>query len=297
MIGLGWLRRLWRGERRIVTAPRWDRAVAPGLIDSIMSIPVTDRFHAKQGRSTGRLIVPTQNGERLVVYLKRHYRQSWRHRLLALLWPSRGWSPAAQEWKHLHWCQEHDIPVPEPLAMGEFIGPGFQMQSFLAIAELTAMLPLHEAIPLAEERMSAEKFEQWKRGVIVEAARLTRLLHEAKRYHKDLYLCHFYLPSTVFSPDSSLHLIDLHRLGHHPWLGWRWRVKDLAQLLYSSYIAGVTERDRLRFLHEYLGCRKLDAVGRRLLRAVRAKAGAYHRHNAKWMTTHEYRAVPRKSAA
>lgn len=298
MSGLGWWQRLWLGERCIVTTPRWQQAVAGELTDSIMTVPVTDRFHAKQGRSTGRWLVPTQNGSRLVVYLKRHYRLPWWQRLLTLLWPGQNRTPAAQEWEHLHWCQAQGIPVPEPLAMGEYRGPGMKLQSFLAIAELTDMLPLHEAIPEAQVRLKTGRFQQWKQQIIAEIARLTQMLHGQQRYHKDLYLCHFYAPETAINiGPMQLHLIDLHRLGHHPWLGWRWQVKDLAQLLYSSYIAGVTDRDRVRFLHLYLGCRKLDEAGRRLLRAVRSKAAAYLRHNAKRMTTHEDRAVPRKSAA
>lgn len=298
MTGLGWWRRFWRGEQKLVTTHRWNQLVEPSLLATIMTVSVTDRFHAKQGRSTGRWVVPTRKGDRLVVYLKRHYQLPWWQRLLALCWPSGHWSPATQEWKHLRWCLAHGVPVPEPLAYGEYSGPGLRLQSFLAIAELTDMEPLHEMIPDATLHLPPDRMARWKRHVVAKIAHVTKLLHDQNRFHKDLYLCHFYLPASAIGVSAAgMHLIDLHRLGHHPWLGWRWQVKDLAQLLYSSYIAGVTNRDRLRFLHQYLNCRKLDTAGRRLLLAVQAKAAKYLRHNAKRMTTHEDRAVPRKSAA
>src|SRR5262249_49813248 len=83
--------------------------------------------------------------------------------------------------------------VPDPVAAGEFIGPRGRLQSFLAIGELTGMLPLHEAIPLAAATLDARTFQTWKRTLIGEMVRMVRLLHEARRFHKDLYLCHFYI--------------------------------------------------------------------------------------------------------
>src|SRR5438105_3181855 len=79
----------------------------------------------------------------------------------------------------------------------------------------------------------------WKRGLIEEMVSLTQALHRRRRFHKDLYLCHFYIAEadTEQVPadwSGRVRLIDLHRLGHHPWTGAWWRAKDLAQLLYSS---------------------------------------------------------------
>ncbi len=86
-------RRLVQGSRRVWTHDDWARVLAPDWPDRIMTVDVTDRFHAKQGRSTGRWIVENERG-RLAVYLKRHYRLAWWQGLLAILWPGAGWSPA-----------------------------------------------------------------------------------------------------------------------------------------------------------------------------------------------------------
>ena len=64
----------------------------------------------------------------------------------------------------------------------------------------------------------------------------------------------------------------------HSRLG-RWRVKDLAGLLFSTELKGVTTRDRLRFFKQYLGVKKLDDGNRALLRRIVAKAERYRRHN------------------
>src|SRR5687768_15725972 len=89
-------RRLLRGARRVQARPDWEQLSGRDWPDRVMALAVNDRFHAKQGRSTGRLILQ-QPGSRLAVYLKRHYRLPWWRGLLAALWPGRGWSPAVEE--------------------------------------------------------------------------------------------------------------------------------------------------------------------------------------------------------
>jgi Lipopolysaccharide kinase (Kdo/WaaP) family len=280
----GLWQRLVRGVRRIQQRPDWPRFAGADWADTIMQVKVTDAFHAKQGRSTGRLVLH-DGSRRLAVYLKRHYRLPWWHGLLATLWPGTGWSPALQEARHLEWAQRQGLPVPPVVATGEAIGPWGRLQSFLAVEELTDMLPLHEAIPAAAAQMEPAALARWKRGLVAEMARLTRELHLRRYFHKDLYLCHFYIAraNTELEPATwagRMHLIDLHRLGHHS-LTWRWwQVKDLAELLYSSNVVGVVPRDRLRFWRHYLGAdRRLQAWW--LGGAVRSKWRRYCRHNEK----------------
>jgi heptose I phosphotransferase len=278
-------RRLVRGVRRLRQRPDWAELLGPDWADGIMDVAVTDRFHAKQGRSTGRWILHA-GGKRLAVYLKRHYQLPWWRGLLATVWPGSGWSPALEESRHLDWAHAQGLPVPAVVAAGEYIGPWGRLQSFLAVEELDDMLPLHEAVPAAAGRLDPEAFQRWKRGLIGELVRLTRALHDRRCFHKDLYLCHFYIPRAdtegpVAGWRGRVHLIDLHRLAHHPWT-WRiWQVKDLGQLLYSSDVAGVTARDRLFFWRLYIGPAGRTRRGRWLRWLVRRKGARYHRHNAK----------------
>jgi heptose I phosphotransferase len=297
--------RLLRGARRLRQRPDWDRFAGPGWADRIMDVAVTDRFHAKQGRSTGRWVLQAPGPEggpprRLTVYLKRHYQLPRWQGLLAALWPRGDWSPAFQEWNHLEWARRQGVPVPAVVAAGELAGPHGRLQSFLAVEELTDMLPLHEAIPLAAARLGPTAFRRWKRGLVAEMARLARMLHDRRCFHKDLYLCHFYIHRDLTAgpppepPGAAaragprdpaagwrgrVHLIDLHRLAHHPWTWRLWQLKDLAQLLYSSEVAGVDARDQVCFWRYYRGLGPRRRSDRWLRRCVLFKWRRYRQHN------------------
>jgi heptose I phosphotransferase len=274
---MSWWYRLLRGELRTAAVPAWTGVVGERYVDTVMDWPATDDFHTKQGRSTGRVVQGP-----LSVYLKRHWRLPVMTRLLATLVPRGNWSPAAAEWEHLQWARAQGLPVPEPLAFGERAGPWLRLHSFLVIRALTGLQALHQAVPAALEGMRPGQFRRWKAQVVRQVAALARRLHEQDRYHKDLYLCHFYVPvPQAYQPaPGAVHLIDLHRLGHHCWLRRRWRVKDLAQLLFSTWgVAGVTNRDRLDFLRAYLGTPFFGDAERALVRAVVRKARRYARHN------------------
>ncbi len=275
--------RLLQGIWRVWQQPHWQAFAGSDWLDRIMDIAVTSNFHAKQGRSTGRLVLQA-NGRQLVVFLKRHYRLPWWQGLLALLRPDKPHSPALQELAHLQMARAAGLPVPDPIAGGEFIGPRGRLQSFLAIAELTGMLALHQAIPAAASQRDPAVFRRWKRGLIRELAHLIHEFHRRNWFHKDLYLCHFFIPEEdtrrVPNWTGGIHLIDLHRLGLHPWTGWWRRAKDLAQLLYSSELPGVTGRDRLRFWREYLNLQGLSGAPRHLLEwSILLKALIYRRNS------------------
>jgi hypothetical protein len=277
--------RLTAGAWRVRQLPEWAEFAGPLWIDRIMEIPVTDRYHSKQGRSIARWTLRA-GGRTVSVYLKRHYQLPRRHGVLAALFPGGDWSPAMQEERHLAWARGEGLPVPRVLAAGERVEPWGRLQSFIAVEELEDMLPLHEAVPLARTRLEASPFRAWKRALATEMARLAHALHDRSYFHKDFYLCHFYVPrqTTGTVPESFrglLHLIDLHRLARHRWTWAWWQAKDLSQLLYSSEIAGVDARDRLAFWRAYAaGAGKGPAAGL-LGRWIRFKAGRYRRHNVR----------------
>jgi len=262
----------------------WSRFVGSDWQQRIMHIQVTDQFHAKQGRSTGRCVF-TQGDRQLSVFLKRHHRLPWWRGVLARILPGRGWSPAAQEYRNLQWARQQGIPVAPPVAVGEVLGPGCSLQSFLAVEELTGMLPLHEAIPAAARQLDRVSFARWKRGLTAELARLANELHGRRRFHKDLYLCHFFIrvEDTHFVPDwhGRVTMIDLQRLGHHRWTWPFWQIKDIAQFLFSSDLAPITARDRLRFWRLYYGPGYRSPFARCLAWMIQRKWLRYLRHNEK----------------
>ena len=271
--------RLTRGTRWAWVAERYRDRLPPDLDAIVMDLETGDRYHAKQGRSTCRVRFDRPDGV-LSVYLKRHDRLPWKLRLAALIDPEGRHSPGATEWANLEAVRARGAAVPEVVAVGERIGPWGKLQSYLMVLELSGCLPLHEVIPVLADGSDPRAFAAWKRSLIAEAAACTARLHREGLFHKDLYLCHFYIDMTAQSPGlHRLHLIDLHRLGRHRWTALRWRWKDLGQLLYSSVgVAGIDDRDRLRFWWHYR--RAMGLRGPRIQMAlVRRKARRYLRHN------------------
>jgi heptose I phosphotransferase len=288
-------RRLLRGTKRLFARADWETFAGATWPDRIMHAAVTDDFHQKQGRSTGRLIL-RHGGQQLSVYLKRHHRLSRWRGLLATLWPGGNWSPALQERARLAWAEQQGVPVPRVVAAGEFLGPWGRLQSCLIVEELAGMLALHQAIPLASRRLDPVTFRRWKQGLAAEVARVCLALHTRAHFHKDLYLCHFFIARDDLDrvPDwtGRVHLIDLQRLRWHRLTWVWWIVKDLAQLLYSSELAGVTMRDRLTFWRAYLGPLEHTWGGRMLRRLVLLKRWRYRDHNTKRRARNAQHAIP-----
>ncbi len=148
------------------------------------------------------------------------------------------------------------------------------------VAELSGSEELNVALPKLARALAPADFERLKRGLAREMAEIAATLHNAHVFHKDLYLCHYFLDLARFdTPGQRLALIDLHRLAEHRLLVERWRAKDLGQLLYSSQdIDGITCRDRLRFWVHYQRSARLRRP-RWSLRRVIGKASRYSRHN------------------
>jgi len=238
------------------TAEDWERFAGPNWLSDIMTLSVTDRFHAKQGRSIGRWTL--HNGSEIkTVYLKRHFVLPKHHARGAKLMPGRAWSPGLQEYEHLHWAKQAGIPVPKVAAVGERRGGPEGLQSFLAVEELAGMSALHEAIPAAARLLDAKSFADWKRTLFAEVARLTWELHRRGAYHQDLYLCHFYIrdadcerPPTNWL--NNVAMIDFHRMKRTRLLGAWYQAKDLGQLLFSTEgVVGLGDDDRRMLLDPY----------------------------------------------
>jgi heptose I phosphotransferase len=273
------IQRLTRGSRWVWLSEAHREALPGDLAETVMAIESRDRFHAKQGRSTARVRFDSARGP-LAVYLKRHHRLPWGDRLRALIDPGGHHSPASAEFAHLEMARALGIAVPEAVAAGERIGPWGHLESFLMVAELTGCRELNEVLPGLAGSMTAGEFHRLKRSLVGEMAAISAKLHNAGLFHKDLYLCHFFLDRRPGAEAGRrLVLIDLHRLARHRLTAARWRWKDLGQLLYSTFgVGGITDRDRLRFWAEYRRLTGLRWAGWQRGR-VESKARRYLRHN------------------
>ncbi|MEK6235261.1 MAG: hypothetical protein N2C14_11140 [Planctomycetales bacterium] len=247
------------------------RSASGDPYDAAARLLPSDHFKEKQGRSTGRYEIQVE-GRTVGVYLKKYPNLPWWTRWLA---PERSF-PGPHELAKLRQVEQLGIRVPDPVLAGS--DRNHACQSLFGTRELEGFEPLHKYIPAAfTGTLTAEK-SKLKRRLIERLAEVARKLHRADWYHCDFYLCHFYLREDPSLPDGfELALIDLMRLTHSR--RRRWRVKDLAQLLFSSALPGVTSADRLRFFKLYLGIRRLNSGTRELLREVFWKAEGYHWHN------------------
>ena len=229
--------------------------------DLLADLRPTDNYVEKQGRSTGRYHLASPSGQ-VAVYVKKYLRLPWWLRRFV---PLRLF-PGPAEWLRLQQAEQLGILVPTAVATGA--DRHHRCGSFLAIRELTGFLPLHQV--LARPLDSATLSPSQKRALLRRVAEIARRLHTAHLYHRDLYLCHFFLRPDPQVPDGfELALIDFTRLKHSG--RERWRIKDLAQLSFSADQPDVSRTDRLRFLKHYLGLRHLDRSARRLLTRIEAQ--------------------------
>ncbi len=246
-------------------------AASSDAYESLAGLAPTDHFVEKQGRSTGRYVVAA-TGQSVRFFLKKYFHMSWWQRWLAPLESF----PGPRELQNLQRAAALGIPVPEPLAAGA--DRRHACLSLLAVRELEGHTPLHEFIPARMSLTETTEQRVVRRELTAHIAEIAQRLHSANLYHCDFYLCHFFIrESPNFSAAFELVLIDLMRLKQSRLA--RWRIKDLAQLLFSSDLPGITRTDRMRFFKKYLGTRRLDGNARWLLRRIQRKASLYHRHN------------------
>ncbi len=97
---------------------------------------------------------------------------------------------------------------------------------------------------------------QIKRAIIMKLANLAQRMHRNGMNHRDFYICHIHVCNRwLDNPEGppELFVIDLHRAQIRDRVPLRWVVKDIGSLLYSSLDAGLTMRDRFRFMRAYSG--------------------------------------------
>lgn len=254
--------------------PAYHRFLAASSLDSYGAIAAwnpTDDYVEKQGRSTGRYRVEVA-GRTLNLYVKKHVKLPWWQRKFG---PKAAF-PGPSEHANIERVAALGVRVPETIFAGA--DGDAKCGSLFATRALDGYLPLHLYVAGPLAKLPAEARHRRKQSLVRRLVDVARRLHGERLYHRDFYLCHFYLRDDADCEDGfDLVLIDLGRLLESRLT--RWQIKDLAGLLFSSEVDGVTRTDRLRFFRQYLGLKKLDTRAKRLARRVEAKAERYRRHN------------------
>ena len=151
--------------------------------------------------------------------------------------------------------------------------------SFILLEELSGYLPMHEFLEDFLADAEEPNKRRAKRELVRAVARLARRLHTSGIVHRDLYICHIFVHPE--RPIESLRLIDLQRIRKHGKMRLYGLVKDLAALNYSADHPAISRTDRMRFVCEYFGTKRLDRRRRWLLRLVAFKTRQISRHDRK----------------
>jgi len=118
--------------------------------------------------------------------------------------------------------------------------------------------------------------------LLAPTADLAAKLHTAGLHHRDLYLCHFFIPPKR-GEGTELRLIDCARVKELPRFltRYRWVVKDLSQFWYSTLKhPEITDGQRLTWLNRYAKRAGVANV-ERLRKSVARKVAWIGRHDAR----------------
>ncbi|AJF06880.1 lipopolysaccharide core heptose(I) kinase RfaP [Geoalkalibacter subterraneus] len=162
---------------------------------------------------------------------------------------------ARNEWKAIQALHHLGVETMTIVAYGERGHSLVERQSFLVTEDLVQTESLED---FCRDWLISPPPPRLKRALITRVAEISRMLHENGLNHRDYYLCHFLLDVSsgrdrLNPEDLHLYLIDLHRVQIRNRLPYRWRLKDLAGLYFSSLEIGLTTRDYYRFIQVYIG--------------------------------------------
>lgn len=214
---------------------------ASSLFDQIMELR-GECFRHQKGRLTQRIFLGGKS-----YFIKQHAGIGWREIFKNLLqgrWPV---ISAKNEWRAIEKLKAAGILTPNVVGYGQRgINPA-KMQSFILMEELT---PTNSLEDLCRAWQESPPLFAFKKKLIIEVARITRVMHRIGMNHRDFYICHFLLDKTLVNK-TALYLIDLHRAQIRKQVPKRWIIKDLSGLYFSSKNNGLTRRDLWRFMREY----------------------------------------------
>ncbi len=198
------------------------------------------------------------------VFLKRYAGETFRSLIQRWLEDGERLPIASREVRVAHALQNIGITTFKPLAWGWKDNWGTHQKSFLVMSELKgkSLERWLEGSPF-----SGTDFD-WhqKKKLASNLASLARHLHGAGWFHRDFYLCHIFIEER--GGDFKLSLLDLARVFRPRWRMDRWRIKDLAQLDYSTPREQFSRTMRLRFAKLYFGSVRLNSSQKALLRKI-----------------------------
>jgi hypothetical protein len=155
------------------------------------------------------------------------------------------------------------INTPKTIAFGRQWDGLFEKRSFAITEQIPDSVSLEKKLPNDKD-------------FIKKLAAFVRKFHDTGFRHRDLYLCHIFCNSKC-----EFTLIDLTRVFKPLFFSEKYRLKDLAQLYYSSPGSTVSRAARLRFFLLYLRKEKLSRSDKITIKKIKAKAAQMAKHDKK----------------
>lgn len=218
-------------------------------------------------RGTGRLALESSSGEKVEAFIKRYQPIPLRERIKNTL--------AFKPW---NFDAVHEI-----MAVNAVLELGLHTMTPIAAARLDDGRSCNLTLGI-DNYVRAQEFIGQIRGDQERMSRLTHniatlvgRMHGAGMAHQDMYLVHMFVRP---QENDAVYIIDLQRTIFQRQLSQRWRVKDLAQLLFSSR-EYADEETIDRFWESYSKCARLSASPVSLKAAVKRKADAITRHDSR----------------
>ena len=222
-------------------------------------------------RGTGRLFLnQDQSVPPLECYLKRYRPVPIKEKLKNWICGKRAYFDAFHEWKAILAFHKYELPTMVPIAVAKH-----GHNSCLLTLGITDYIRASELLP----SLCSTQHGNLRRTIVKKIAKLAGTMHRMGLAHQDFYLVHLFIRE---NENYKPYIIDLQRVIMQRRLAMRWRVKDLAQLLFSAAPV-ITKQDIDTFCNSYMKAAGISRqLGCKLARAVSRKAGRMAaRHNRK----------------
>ena len=179
-------------------------------------------------------------------FVKIHRGVGWREIFKNIFQFKQPVTGAGNEYRALLKLKELNVPTMEIAAFGERGCNPAEQESFLITRELSGVISLEELA--AQDGISGGL----KKKIISALAQSSGQMHRAGINHRDCYICHYLLhKDSIGEPEVRLSVIDLHRAQIRKKVPFRYHVKDVAGLLFSSFDLRLSRRDIWRFVRIY----------------------------------------------
>ncbi len=191
-------------------------------------------------------------------FLKNHTGVGWGEIAKNLSYFKKPVIGAQNEWHGIHHLKRLSINTITPVGYGMSNKNPAKRQSFIITEALEDTISLEDYCGQWSHSPPKTRNEiHFKRWLIAKLAQIARDMHNSGANHRDFYLIHFLLKiahdeqGLLSTKQSALYLIDLHRMQIRKATPYRWVVKDVAGLYFSSLDVNLSNRDLYRFMKAY----------------------------------------------